>query len=387
MISRNTKFFTNGSFFLLGPRGTGKSYWLKVIYPKALYVDLLNSDTFLALSAFPERLLSYIPDNFSEKIIIDEIQKIPALLDVVHRLIENKSYTFILTGSSARKLRKSGVNLLGGRAYMLHYHPLTAIELGASYDFSKALKFGLLPTLYDDKKDIIPDEYLKSYINTYLKEEISQEGLTRNLPAFTRFLEVASFSQGEVLNLSEVARESAVARKNVENYFSILEDLLIAERVPVFSKKSKRRLISHSKFYYFDVGVFRAMRPTGPLDLPEQIDGAALETLVFQELRANISNMNLKYDIYFWRTKDGTEVDFILYGESGFIAIEVKRKRNIIRKDLTGLRAFNKDYPSAKRYILCGTSTKQFIDNIEIWPIQDALKNLDKILQVTNKIN
>jgi predicted AAA+ superfamily ATPase len=384
MISRNTKFAKNNSFFLFGPRGTGKSYWLHQIYPDAIYIDLLNNDTFLALSASPERLSSYIPDNFSGKVIIDEIQKVPALLDVVHRLIENFGYTFILTGSSARKLRKAGVNLLGGRAYIYHFYPLTALELGSLYDFPKALKYGLLPTLYDDEKTAIPDDYLRSYVAAYLKEEVIQEGLTRNLPAFTRFLEAASFSQGEVLNVSEIARECSIERKLVENYFTILEDLLIAIRIPVFTKKSKRRLISHSKFYYFDTGIYRAIRPKGPLDLPEQIDGAALETLLLQELRANISNFNLKYDVYFWRTTYGTEVDFVLYGEDGFIAIEIKRKRNITCKDLSGLKSFNKDYPSAKRYVFCGVSEKRFIDNIEIWPVEHALRNLDKIVTNNN---
>ena len=380
MIPRNTNIINNYSSFLFGPRGTGKSYWLHAEHPDALYIDLLNSDTFIQLSSSPEELSTYVPDNYSGIIIVDEIQKIPSLLDVIHRLIENNGYRFILTGSSARKLRKARVNRLGGRAYLSYMHPLTAAELGDSYNFSKALQYGLLPTIYDKSKDVVPEEYLKSYIATYLKEEIVQEGLTRNLPAFTRFMQAASFSQGEVLNISEVARECSVERKVVENYFSILEDLLIAKKVPVFTKKSKRRLISHSKFYFFDTGVFRAVRPKGPLDLPEQIDGAAIETLVFQELQANISNLNLNYDIYFWRTSDGTEVDFILYGESGFIAIEVKRKRNIIKKDLSGLKAFNRDYPSAKNYVFCGIKEKRFIDGIEIWPIQDALKNMPRIL-------
>ena len=380
MISRNINFINNNSFFLFGPRGTGKSYLLRKLYPDSLYFDLLNSDLFLRLTASPDTITTYIPENYSGVIIIDEIQKIPSLLDVVHRLIEEKNFKFIMTGSSARKLRKSGVNLLGGRAYLFHMHPLTALELGDAYDFTKALQFGLLPTLYDKNKDVVPEEYLKSYITTYLKEEIAQEGLTRNLPAFSRFLQAASFSQGEVLNVSEVARECAVGRKVVEHYFSILEDLLIAEKIPVFTRKSKRRLISHVKFYFFDTGVFRAIRPKGPLDSPEQIDGAALETLVLQELRAYISNQNLRYNIYYWRTSDGTEVDFVLYGEDGFIAIEVKRKRNITNKDLKGMKAFSKDYPTARKYVFCGVLEKRFIDHIEIWPIQDALKNIGEII-------
>jgi uncharacterized protein len=229
MIERNLKP-TTGNFFLFGPRGTGKSYWLKKTYATSMaYVDLLEAQSFNRLSADPQRLAEYIPSDLNGPIVIDEIQKVPALLDEVHRLIEaDNKKQFILTGSSPRKLRRASSNLLGGRAATQQFHPLTALELGSRFDLQKALRYGLLPSLYDEEKDINPESYLAGYIVNYLQEEVLQEGLTRNVAAFSRFLEAASFSQGEVLNVAEVARDCAVHRKVVESYFQILEERLRA---------------------------------------------------------------------------------------------------------------------------------------------------------------
>lgn len=369
---------TQKSFFLFGPRGIGKTTWVKLKFPDALYLDLLKAETYNYLLANPTRIEELIPDNFNNWIIIDEIQKIPQLLDEVHRLIETKKYKFILTGSSARKLRRSGINLLGGRALVYYMHPLTAIELGNDFNLNKYLQFGGLPEIFftEDKKN-----YLKSYIQTYLQQEISQEGISRNLGAFSRFLETASFSQGSVLNMSEVAREASVGRRMVENYFCSLEDLLLGARLPVFSKKAKRKLISHSKFYFFDVGVYQAIRPLGPLDQPEFIGGIALESLFFQNLRAINHYLNLNYNLYYYRTITGAEVDFIAYGKRGLKAFEIKSKKNIFSNDLVGLKAFLKDYPITKGYVIYGGKTKMRKDGIEIWPIAEALKSLPQILK------
>ena len=382
MIKRNI-VFPAGTFFLFGPRGSGKSYWLKHAYAASMsYIDLLESRTFNRLSADPQRLLEYVPKGDTAPIIVDEIQKIPALLDEIHRLTEqNKNFLFILTGSSPRKLRRTSSNLLGGRASTCHFHPLTAMELAGDFELSKALTHGLLPTIYDSEKEVNPDKYLDGYIEAYLKEEILQEGLTRNISAFNRFLEAASFSQGEVLNVTQVARECSIHRKVVESYFQILEDLLIGYRIPVFTRKAKRRLIQHSKFYFFDTGVYRAIRPKGPLDTPELIDGAALETLVLQNLRAYIDNHNLKYTIHFWRTISGNEVDFILYGDDGLVALEIKRKKVITKKDLSGLRSFKQDYPAAKSILLYGGDKHLQIDETRVLPIDYALSNLDDLLK------
>ncbi|MCB1115737.1 MAG: ATP-binding protein [Chlamydiia bacterium] len=366
------------SFFLFGPRGTGKTSWLRKEAPSALYIDLLNQDTYFELLKNPHSIEKMIPKGFADWIIIDEIQKIPELLDEVHRMIESFHYTFILTGSSARTLKRKGVNLLGGRALNINMFPLTATELGEDFRLEHSLKYGQLPTVYDDQEGA--KMYLKSYIQVYLKEEVMQEGLVRNVRTFTRFLETASFSQGSLINTSEIARESGMERKTVEDYFQITEDLLLATRLPVFTKRAKRKMVTKQKFYFFDVGVYRALRPMGPFDYPEEAEGPALESLVFQELQAINHYLDLEYTLYFWRTEDKLEVDFVLYGEKGVIGVEVKRSKTIQPKDLKGLRAFKKDYPLAKLYIFYGGSHRLYFDEIEAIPLQEALLNLGTLI-------
>lgn len=382
MYARITKYPTNRSFFLFGPRGTGKTTWVKNTFPRAIYIDLLEAEVYNDLLANPQRLEKMIPPACQEWIIIDEVQRIPEILHEVHRLIEKNHFLFILTSSSARKLRRQGVNLLAGRALTNYFHPLTVGELGNDFNLQKALKYGHLPSACIDSD---PKAYLESYVETYLREEIQQEGLTRNLGAFSRFLETASFSQGAVLNMSEVARECAIERKVVENYFFILADLMIGYRLPVFSKKAKRRIVAHDKFYFFDVGVYRTIRPSGPLDLPEEREGAAFETLVFQELRAVNDGLKLGYNLFYWRTADQAEVDFVLYGERGIIAIEVKRTRRITSQLTHGLKRFLKDYPQAKAYCFYGGERRIYEGNITILPIQEALLNLPDIIQNIKK--
>ncbi|GAH42855.1 unnamed protein product, partial [marine sediment metagenome] len=285
-------------------------------------MDLLEAELFNDLLANPQRLENFVPKDFNNWIIIDEVQRIPDLLNEVHRLIEKYKYKFILTGSSARKIKRKGPNLLAGRALTYSLHPLTVLELGKDFKLNHSLEFGQLPCVYTEPN---PKSYLESYVKTYLEEEVRQEGLTRNLGAFTRFLEAASFSQGSILNISSIARDCAIERKVVENYFTILEDLLIAYRIPVFTKKAKRRLVTHPKFYFFDIGVYRTLRPIGPLDMPETVEGTAVETLLFQELNTINATLNLGYTVYYWRTSNNMEVDFVLYGDKGIRVFEVKR--------------------------------------------------------------
>ena len=256
-------------------------------------------------------------------------------------------------------------------------HPFSVAELQDDFDLKRSLRYGQMPGAYTQSE---PRKYLESYVQTYLEEEIRQEGLTRNLSAFMRFLEVASFSQGSVLNISSVARECSVERKIVENYFSILEDLLIAYRVPVFSKRSKRRLITHPKFYFFDVGVYRTIRPMGPLDVPEEAEGIALETLFFQEFMALNSALDLGYRIFYWRASSGHEVGFVLYGPKGLLAFEIKRTARINPSLFSGLKLFLSDYPMAKAYFVYGGTRRLFEDKIEIIPVLEILKNLSAIL-------
>lgn len=380
-FKRLINFPTDKSFFLFGPRGTGKSYWLKKNFKENVYIDLLDSEIFFRLTSAPEKLNSFIPEGYSEAIILDEVQKVPQLLDEVHRLIENKGYKFILTGSSARKLKKQDINLLAGRALTLYMHPLSFEELSGEFDLKHSLEYGHMPSVYIDSD---PEEYLKSYVVTYLKEEVFQEGLTRNLGSFSRFLETASFSQGSVLNISEIARECALNRKLVESYFTILEDLLLSVRLPVFTKKAKRRMVRHPKFYFFDVGIYRAIRPEGPLDSPEEIQGASLETLFLQELRAVNDNYKLGYDIYYWRTANQIEVDFILYGKKGLFAFEIKRKGKYSGKDLRGLKKFLEDFHVARGFLIYGGTKRYYEKNIEIIPVNEAIATLHDILDPEN---
>lgn len=283
-----------------------------------------------------------------------------------------------MTGSSARKLRRGGVNLLAGRALIHSLHPLTAVELGENFNLGTYLQFGGLPAVTDTNNET---DYLKSYIQAYLQQEVIQEGISRNLSAFARFLETASFSQGSVLNISEVGRESMVERKVVEDYFCALEDLLIGVRLPVFAKKAKRRLVKHNKFYFFDVGVYQAIRPAGPLDEPKIMGGITLESLFFQNLRAINDYLKLDYQLFYYRTATGVEVDFIAYGKRGLRAFEIKSKKSVSSQDFYGLRSFIKDYPLTKGVLVYGGDHKIYDYGVEVWPIAEALKSLPELLR------
>lgn len=381
MYARIRDYPKDKSFFLFGPRGTGKTSWVGATFPKAVYLDLLEAELFNPLLANPQRLSQYIPKGFQDWVILDEVQKIPELLDEVHRLIEKEKLKFILTGSSARKLiraeKRKPANLLAGRALTLFLHPLTHLELKDDFDLKHSLQYGHLPSAYTESN---PKAYLESYVKTYLQEEIQQEGLARQLGAFSRFLEAASFSQASVLNLSAVSRECSVARKTVEQYFIILEDLLLATRLEVFSKRAKRRTLQHPKFYFFDVGVYRTVRPRGPLDRPEEIEGHALETLFFQELRALNDYLEGNFKLFYWKTATGLEVDFILYGERGLFAFEVKREGKVRPEALRGLKAFLDDYPEAKAYFVYGGDRVMREGPIEILPFSLCLEKLPHLL-------
>ena len=348
MFNRILKLPLDGksSIFLFGPRGTGKTSYIKKFLKDAVYLDLLDFSTYSSLSANPGRLENLIPPEYTGWIIIDEVQRVPELLNEVHRLIEHKKLRFLLTGSSARGLRKEGVNLLAGRALTYTMHPFVIQEIGKEkFNLNQVLKHGLLPAVIDHEN---PKKYLESYVQTYIREEVLQEGLTRNIGAFTRFLEVASFSQGEVINVSEIARELSLKRLMVANYFDILQDLLLSSRITPFTQRAKRKVIAHNKFYFFDVGVYKILRPTGPLDTQAEADGAGLETLFLQSLDAINSYYELGYKIHFWRTQAGDEVDFVIYGPRGFHAFEIKRSSQVSNKSLRGLKAFKEDYPEAK---------------------------------------
>lgn len=308
----------NQSYFLFGPRGTGKSTWLKLRYSNALWIDLLDPETFRFYSAAPERMRSVLEESRKKVVVIDEIQKVPELLNVVHGLIEEKKdIQFILTGSSSRKLKREGVNLLAGRALLRHMPPFYAKELGAAFDLKKNMKLGMLPVVLDSK---VPEEVLRSYTGMYLKEEVQSEGIVRNVGDFARFLEAISFSHASILNTSNIARECQVARKTVESYLSILEDLLLSFRLEVFHRKAKRILAAHAKFYFFDAGVYFYSRPMTPFDVETEKEGTSLEGLVAQHLKAWVSDQREPHQLHFWRTSSQLEVDFIVTGPKCFLA-------------------------------------------------------------------
>lgn len=363
------------SFFLFGPRGTGKSTWLRDNLTDALRVDLLDPTTARQLLARPERLEHLVDGNPAARVvIIDEIQKAPALLEVVHRLLEARpELSFALTGSSARKLRRGGVNLLGGRAVRRTMPPFLASELGEAFQLDDALRHGLLPLVWsaEDRADT-----LAGYVTLYLDEEVQAEGLVRRLGDFARFLEVASFSHGALLNTANVARECEVSRKTAEAWFSILEDLLLSWRVNVFARRAQRAIVAHDKWYLFDAGVFRALRPSGTLDRPEEIEGAALEGLVAQHLKAWIDLGSPETSLHFWRTRAGNEVDFVLYGPRTFLALEVKNSARVRPEDLRGLKAFRDEYPESQGALLYRGHDRLAIDGVRCVPVEQFLKAL-----------
>lgn len=361
-----------GSFFLLGPRGTGKTWWARRHFPNALWIDLLDPATLRELSARPERLEERVLGNPQVMdVVVDEVQKVPELLEVVHRLLESeRKVRFVLTGSSARKLRKGGVNLLGGRAVQRSMHPFWAAELGTSFKLDVAIQQGMLPLVYSSED---PQDRLRAYTGLYLREEVQAEGLVRNIGGFSRFLEAISFSQASPLNLACVSRDCHVKRKTLEGHLEILEDLLLSYRLPVFSRRAKRALASHPKFFFFDAGVYRSLRPKGPLDDPQLINGAAFETLVAQHLRAWCDISDGDHQLYYWQTRTHVEVDFVIYGASGLYAIEVKNSSRIRSEHLRPLKAFADDYPESHRIFVYRGKDRLMRDGVLCLPCEDFL--------------
>jgi len=361
-------------FFLFGPRGTGKTTWLKMAFKDAVYLDLNESVHFRQFMAAPEHLETIADANQTSVIIIDEIQRIPALLPVVHRCIDKKwGKQFILTGSSARKLRRTDVDMLGGRAMPKHMHPFMACELSDRFRLENALKYGMLPLVADSMD---PQAILDGYAGLYLEQEIKAEALVRNIESFSRFLTALSFSQGSTLNLSSAARDCQIKRSTISSFLEIAQDLLIAGLLPVFSRRARRTASVHPKFYFFDCGVYRSLRPTGMLDQPAEIDGVALETLIYQHLRGWIDNGNNKMELAYWRTSTGMEIDFVVYGQETFYAIEVKNSSRIRPEDLRGSKAFAKDYPEATMIVLYRGKERLKMGKVTIIPVEDFLLKL-----------
>ncbi len=364
------------SILLLGPRGTGKSTWIRQNFPKTLLYDLLNTTEALRLSKVPSLLfdeLSHLQEG--SWVIIDEVQKVPALLDEVHRLIETRRLRFILSGSSARKLRKGGSNLLAGRAALTQLFPLTSAEVGFQIKIPRALEFGMLPQslLQED-----PHPYLRTYAEMYLEEEIKQEALTRNIGGFARFLEVAARQNGQITNVSNIARDAQVARPTVQGYFDILKDTLIGSWLIPWKLKRATKQIAHPKFYFFDTGVVRALSGRLPYASSQEELGPLLETFLLQEIRAYLSYTGRHYPVHFWRSPDGVEVDIFCEGAKGYFAIECKASPRWDTRYERGLKRMQEEFGATKVHCIgIYTGMREMRSgSIRILPVLDFLKEL-----------
>jgi len=361
------------SCFLWGARQTGKSTLLKGLYPRARTYDLLLSDTFERLVRKPSLLREEILAEVRPihgPVIVDEVQKVPQLLDDIQWLIVNRGIQFILCGSSARKLKRGGGNLLGGRALRYELYPLVSREI-SHFNLLKALNQGLLPRHYL-AKDAQP--MIRAYLGDYLKEEIAAEAVSRNIPAFARFLEAASFSNGEIVNYQNVAAECGVSSHTTKEYFQILEDTLLAYFVPSFRKRPKRRVIYAPKFYFFDVGLANVLLKRGKIAYRGETFGRAFEHFILQEIMAHRSYSGLHYPLSYWRTASQLEVDFILGDHE--VALEVKGVEQAGEQHLRGLRAFQEEYKTKQRIAVTLDPQPRDVQGVHVLPWAVFLERL-----------
>ncbi|MCY4067975.1 MAG: DUF4143 domain-containing protein [Acidimicrobiaceae bacterium] len=364
------------TFFLWGPRQAGKSTLLRQRYPDSVWVDLLKSDEFRRYASRPERLreeLDAAGPGPSRQVVIDEIQKVPALLDEVHWLIENRRLRFALCGSSARKVRRGAANLLGGRALRYELRGLTAGEIGADFDLDRLLNRGCLPSIYESGQ---PRRRLDAYIADYLREEVAAEGLVRNLPAFSDFLDAAALSDGDPVNHSNIARECGVSAPTVKSYFDILTDTLLARWLPRWRQRVKRRLTGAPKLYFEDVGVVNRLARRGELQRGANSYGKAFENWVFHELSAFAAYRKTDERLAYWRLPSGIEVDFIV-GEMR-LAVEAKATAKITSHHLKGLRILAEEHPGIdRRVVVCLESRpRRTVDGIDIIGAEDFARRL-----------
>jgi predicted AAA+ superfamily ATPase len=360
------------SFFLFGPRQTGKSTELRRCFPGAAFIDLLEADTYRELTARPETLRQSWLSPRQDLLIVDEIQKLPLLLDEIQLLLDrNKALRVILTGSSARKLKRGNANLLGGRAWTCRLHPLVSPEI-PNEDLAIRLNRGGLPAIYSSGDY---GEELRAYVGTYLQEEIKAEGLTRSIENFSRFLEVAGLTSGEQLNYAAVANDAQVPARTVREHYQILKDTLIGEDLPAYQNTVKRKPVATAKFFLFDLGVANVLKRQSGLQQGSVAYGRALEHLVFLELRAYLDYTRRTDSLSFWRTRTGSfEVNFLVGDD---VAIEVKSKRAVSHADLNGLLALGEERKLKRRIVACQEPRPRRTDEgIEILPVEIFLKRL-----------
>lgn len=365
------------SFFLFGPRATGKSTWLRTHFQNSVYIDLLRNDIYFGItsnpSAFRERVLAH--DPAVTWIIVDEIQRVSSLLYDVHSLIESHHYRFALSGSSARKLKRGQANLLAGRALIKHMYPLIYAEYGDAITLDEAIRFGTLPHIVTTPESRIDE--LEAYVGTYLREEIKEEALTRNVHAFSRFLEIAALMNGQVTNLSNVARDSGVPRQTVTTYFDILIDTLLGNWLPAWTPRAKVKEVSHPKFYFFDCGVVRATQKLLRDNPTNEERGFLFETFIFNELNAYMSYSNCGGELFYWKTPDNLEIDFIWKRGKKIIAIEVKSTNRWKDEYNNGFKSFlsSKIIPDSCYGIYCGEDILKKEFGL-VLPWQEFLKKL-----------
>lgn len=359
------------SLFLLGPRQTGKSTLIRQQLTGALVFNLLESATYRSLGADPGMIRRELlaMEQPPKAVVIDEIQLLPELLNEVHLLIEDTKTKFLLTGSSSRALKRKGVNLLGGRARMQYLHPFVSAELGDDFDLERALNHGLLPAVYFSDE---PNRDLADYTGMYLKEEIAAEGLTRNIPAFSRFLEVAALCNGAIINATKIASDAEVRRTTVIDWFQVLKDTLIATELPAFTKSKKRKAVASSKFYFFDGGVARYLTGQTQVERANPWYGVALETLVHHELRSFV-DYGRGTSLEYWRTVSGFEVDFYLDRK---VAIVVKASTKVDKSDFKGLHAISEEVRDQRLILVYLGEKSQRWENIEVIPLRQFLTDL-----------
>jgi predicted AAA+ superfamily ATPase len=350
------------SHFLFGPRGVGKSSLIKKTLLNAVVIDLLKDDLYSRLLRRPSLLEELLPADNATLVVIDEIQKIPSLLDEVHRIIEERKIRFLLTGSSARKLKHGGANLLGGRAWEMNMLPLTTQELGTQFDLLRYLSYGGLPAIYFSD---YPHEELVNYTKLYLREEIQAEGLVRKFDHFVRFLDFVALTNGEELNYDSLGSDAGVPPRTVASYFELLEDTLVGFSVHPYKLSKKRKAISRSKFFLFDVGVVGSLTKRGTLFHESELLGKAIEHFIGMELRACISYQQLDLPLTYWRTTSKHEVDFIV---GDLLAVEVKATEKVSEKHLRGLYALQEESQIKKLVLVSRDPVRRTVDGIEIIP-------------------
>ena len=363
----------NRSVFLFGPRQTGKTTYLRQRYPTAPFFNLLHGEVFLRLSREPYRLRQELSlhDGGESPIVIDEIQKLPVLLDEIHDLIEARGLRFIMTGSSPVKLRRGSVNLLGGRARIRRLFPLTYTEI-PDWNVDRVVKYGSIPSIFLSQE---PEQDLKAYCGAYLALEIQAEGIVRGIDAFSRFLQIAALSSGELVNFEAVASDAQVPARTVREYFAVLSDTLVGEIVEPYSpnRNPGRKPVSRGKFYFFDVGVANTLSLRNGIERNSEAYGRALENLIFSELRAWVSYSRNDYPVRFWRTIDGSEVDFVVGDE---FAVEVKATGAVGQRDFRGLTRLSDENPALRRYLVCTEPAPRVVDGVHVVPVEKFLAKL-----------